>query len=251
MVSRPTLVKKANEAIFPLQATDISLHVGKNKLIENLSLTLDKNQFSVVMGPNGAGKSVLLRLLHGLLEPTSGKILWGDIPINTDIRKRQAMVFQKPVLLRRSVAANIDFVFSLAGRTDAVRRDELLDQIDLLDRAKQPARLLSGGEQQRLALARALATDPEVIFLDEPTASLDPASTQNIENVVSAAHYRGIKIVFVTHDIGQAKRLADEIIFIHGGRLAEHTHAKDFFQNPDSQAAQAYLDDRILLQQNI
>jgi tungstate transport system ATP-binding protein len=157
------------------------------------------------------------------------------------------MVFQRAVLLRRSVAANIDFVLRLKGTATSERRDEILEHVGLLDHARQPARLLSGGEQQRLALARALALEPEVLFLDEPTASLDPASVQMIEQIVSAAHRRGTKIIFVTHDLGQAKRLADEVVFLHRGRLSEHTPARRFLTNPSSEAARAYLDGRIVL----
>lgn len=203
------------------------------------------------MGSNGAGKTMLLRILHGLQKPTGGQILWAGKPIGLSVRKRQAMVFQKPVLLRRSVAANIDFVFALSGQSDTDQRDQLLKQVGLLHRAKQPARLLSGGEQQRLALARALATDPDILFLDEPTASLDPASVLMIEDAVIRAHKRGIKIVFVTHDVGQARRIADEIVFLHGGRLAEQSSARDFFRAPASEAAKAYIEGRILLQQTI
>jgi tungstate transport system ATP-binding protein len=201
----------------------------------------------MVMGPNGAGKSLLLRLLHGMLQPTGGSVLWGGQPLSKEIRKRQAMVFQRPVLLRRSVAANIDFVLKLGGKVEPERRDEILDHVGLLDHARQPARLLSGGEQQRLALARALALEPEVLFLDEPTASLDPASVLMIEQIVLGAHRRGTKIIFISHDIGQAKRLGDEIVFLHNGRLAEHTPAGRFFANPSSEAAQAYLEGRIVL----
>lgn len=236
------------DSLLPLQTKGITLQAGERTLIDDLSLTLSSGKLSVIMGSNGAGKTVLLRLLHGLQKPTSGQILWGGNPIGLDIRNRQAMVFQKPVLLRRSVEANIDFVIELSGPPDSERRDLLLKQVGLLERAKQPARLLSGGEQQRLALARALAGNPEVLFLDEPTASLDPASVLKIEDAVVHAHKHGIKIVFVTHDIGQARRIADEIVFLHCGRLSEQSNADDFFKAPASEAAKAYIEGRILLQ---
>ncbi|MBX2806279.1 MAG: ATP-binding cassette domain-containing protein, partial [Hyphomicrobiales bacterium] len=195
----------------------------------------------------GAGKSLLLRLLHGMLQPTSGRIEWGGQPLSKEIRRRQAMVFQRPVLLRRSVAANIDFVLNLGRKAARERRDELLDHVGLLDHARQPARLLSGGEQQRLALARALALRPEVLLLDEPTASLDPASVLMIEQIVLGAHRRGTKIIFISHDPGQAKRLGDEIVFLHNGQLAEHAPAGRFFACPASKAAQAYIEGRIYI----
>lgn len=233
--------------ILPLQATGLSFHVGEHKLIDDITLTLGGGKVSMVMGSNGAGKTLLLRLLHGLQNPSGGEVRWGGLPTSPSIRKRQAMVFQKAVLLRRSVNANMDFVLSLQGRVDPDQRDRILEQVDLLDHGKQPARLLSGGEQQRLALARTLATNPDILFLDEPTASLDPASVLKIEDIVLAAHKRGIKIVFVTHDIGQARRLADEIIFLHRGRLQEQTSAEQFFTNPASESAKAYLEGRILV----
>jgi tungstate transport system ATP-binding protein len=157
------------------------------------------------------------------------------------------MVFQKPVLLRRSVAANIDFVLKLKGKVDTVRRNELLAQASLFDRAAQPARALSGGEQQRLALARALASDPEVLFLDEPTASLDPTSTLAIETSIRAASLRGVKIILVTHDAGQARRLSGDVVFMHLGKVVEHSSADVFFTKPTCHVARDYLTGRLVV----
>ncbi|MGF1640515.1 MAG: ATP-binding cassette domain-containing protein [Rhodospirillales bacterium] len=236
--------------LLPLRADGLTLEIDGRRLLDRLDLTLAGDGLTVLMGPNGAGKTLLLRLLHGLLPPTAGTIRWGGLPGGDAVRRRQAMVFQRPVLLRRSVAANIDFVLRLTdgdGRGGRDRRDALLDRVGLLDRARQSARLLSGGEQQRLALARALAVDPEVLFLDEPTVSLDPASVQMIESIVGAAHRQGVKVVFITHDLGQARRLADEVVFLHKGRLCEQTPAARFFTHPTSAPAQAYLEGRILV----
>lgn len=240
-------VQPTGGRILPLQAIGLTLQVGEQKLIDDISLRLDGGSISMVMGANGAGKTMLLRLLHGLQAPTDGEVRWGGAPISPTLRKRQAMVFQKAVLLRRSVNANIDFVLSLKGSADPDRRNEILEQVGLLGRGRQPARMLSGGEQQRLALARALATGPDILFLDEPTASLDPASVLMIEDIVLAAHKSGIKIVFVTHDIGQVRRLADEVVFLHRGRLQEQTCAEQFFTDPVSEPANAYLEGRILV----
>jgi len=161
------------------------------------------------------------------------------------------MVFQRPVLLRRTVQANMDFVLGLktGSSVDQRRRcrDQLLSKVGLLERATQPARLLSGGEQQRLALARALASGPELVWLDEATASLDPASIQIIEALVLECHQAGMGIVLVTHDIGQARRLADDIVFLHQGRVAEAAPADDFFRRPISAPARAYLEGRLYL----
>jgi tungstate transport system ATP-binding protein len=238
-------LRGATPALLPLEVRGLTLEGTGRRLVDGIDLRLGRLGITVVMGPNGAGKSLVLRMLHGLVRPTAGEILWGGHALSTEIRRRQALVFQKPVLLRRSVAANLDFV--LRGRDAAARRKALLDHVGLAPLADQPARLLSGGEQQRLALARALATDPQVLFLDEPTASLDPASVLTIEKIVRHAALRGTRIIFVTHDPGQARRLADDVVFLANGRLAEHTSARAFFASPASEAARAYLDGRLVV----
>lgn len=241
-VSAP--VERARPApILPLAVRDLVLRFGPTAVLEGLSFDLGLSGCTMIMGPNGAGKSLLLKLLHGLMPPTGGRIDWRGQPA-ARVTGRQALVFQKPVLLRRSVAANVDFVLKARGR-GGWTRGALLDHVGLAHKAGQPARLLSGGEAQRLALARALATDPEVLFLDEPTASLDPASVLAIERIVHDARARGVRIVFVTHDIGQARRMADDVVFLHRGRIAEHSPADDFFAGPRSMAARAYLTGRI------
>jgi tungstate transport system ATP-binding protein len=222
--------------------------VGDANRIDGIDLDLAPHSLTAIMGPNGAGKSLLLRLLHGLIEPTAGQVIWGGQPLHAGWRRRQAMVFQRPVLLRRSVSANIRFVLNLRGMDSSRERVlAVLEEVGLSDRADQPARLLSGGEQQRLALARALALEPQVLFLDEPTANLDPFSMAAIESIVTRSHDRGTKIVLVTHDIGQARRLADDVIFLNRGRLVEHSPADPFFENPDSPQAREYLAGRLVL----
>lgn len=233
-----------------LTTQGLTYQVDGKRLIDNLDLFLGAKALTVVMGPNGAGKSVLLRLLHGLIAPSAGSITWDGAPMSEKARQSQAMVFQRPVLLRRNVAANIDFALSLKrgnAKERAVRRDALLERVGLADRARQPARRLSGGEQQRLALARALAVEPEILFLDEPTASLDPASALMIEEIIAEVQALGVRVIMVTHDIGQARRLAETVIFLHRGRLCECAPADRFFEAPDSTAAQDYLDGRIVL----
>lgn len=231
--------------ILPLRVRDLVLRYGDQAVLDGVDFDLGTSGCTIIMGPNGAGKSLLLKLLHGLILPESGRVDWaGHAP--ADVTVRQALVFQKPVLLRRSVAANIDFVLRVRGK-DRSRRDALLDHTGLAHKADQPARLLSGGEAQRLALARALATDPEVLLLDEPTASLDPASVIAIEKIVADARDRGVRIIFVTHDIGQARRMADDVVFLHRGRVAEHALAADFFPEPLCQVARDYLNSRIVV----
>lgn len=232
--------------LLPVAARDVGFSIDSKDLLHDINLTLSGEHLTVIMGPNGAGKSLLLRMLHGLIKPDHGTIQWAGKPMSRAIQQRQAMVFQRPVLLRRSAAANIDFVLRLTGHAGKKRRDALLAQAGLAGKEDQPARLLSGGEQQRLSLARALALEPDVIFLDEPTASLDPASVAKIEEIVRAAHLAGTKIIFVTHDVAQAKRLAGEVVFMNHGRIEEHAGAKNFFERPRSAAARAYLEGRIV-----
>ncbi len=230
-----------------LAVRNLVLEADRGRLIDGLDLSLDGRALTVIMGPNGAGKSLLLRLIHGLIQATRGTITWDGVPVGDATRARQAMVFQRPVLLRRSVRANMAFVLALRGRATRTDIARWLDYVDLAEHAGQPARLLSGGEQQRLALARALAAQPGVLLLDEPTASLDPASTAAIERLVQAAHRGGTKVIFVTHDVGQARRLAGDVVFVNRGRVVEHAPADAFFDQPQSAAARAYLAGRLVL----
>lgn len=244
MLDQPIAISASQ---LPLAVTGLCFSAGSAKLINGLDLVLTDHGITVLMGPNGAGKSLLVRLLHGLIEPQSGSITWNGRSCGQATRLRQAMVFQKPVLLRRSVAANVDFVLKLKGASNRERLNQLLAQANLLDKADQPARALSGGEQQRLALARALASDPEVLFLDEPTASLDPSSTEAIETAIAEASGRGVKIIMVTHDAGQARRLANDVVFIHRGAVVEHSGAQGFFKQPASMAARDYLAGKLVI----
>ncbi len=234
----------ARPSLFPITVHGLYYAPDETPLINGIDLTFEATSITVVMGPNGAGKSLLLRLLHGLIAPTAGKISFGGAPFTPAHRARQSMVFQRPIMLRRSVDANMDFVLRPMGRPASQwrsRATDLLQRVDLLDKRAQPARLLSIGEQQRLALARALATNPEILFLDEPTASLDPPSVARIEQVVRDAKGDGTKIIFVSHDIGQARRLADDVVFLSGGRVTEVAAANQFFAAPHSPDARAYL----------
>lgn len=234
----------AETPILPLAARDLTFAIGGRALVDAVSLTLAPGGITCVMGPNGAGKSLLIRLLHGLLAPTSGDIVWAGRSTDRMIRRRQAMVFQRPVLLRRSVRANVDYALKARDvpRSDrSARVNEALANGRLDHLAEAAARRLSGGEQQRLALIRALVTDPDVLFLDEPTSSLDPASTHEIETLVQNAAGSGIKVVMITHDRGQAARLANDVVFLNRGRLVEHSAAPAFFDQPVSDDARRFL----------
>jgi tungstate transport system ATP-binding protein len=250
MLDKPTSFTKpdkrslSSNRILPLELRGLSLESRGRRLIDRVDLIVEDPGISVIMGPNGAGKSLLLRLMHGLIAPSAGEIRWADTPMNGQMRRRQAMVFQKPVLLRRTATANISHALGLRGIVRSERRSRAYQALQLagLERhAFTPARVLSGGEQQRLCLARALSLDPEVLFLDEPTASLDPASTLAIERLLLEAQHRSIKVIVVTHDVGQARRLAQDVIFLHHGRLIEHQSAQRFFMEPESDVARAFI----------
>jgi tungstate transport system ATP-binding protein len=235
------------ESLLPLEVIGLGYQAGGESLLERIDLNVDSAGITVIMGSNGAGKSLFLRLVHGMLTPSYGEIRWRRRMLDLEIRRHQALVFQKPVLMRRSVAANLDFVLKPRGGGYRERRDQMLQQAGLYPQRNRPARLLSGGEQQKLALARALATDPSVLMLDEPCASIDAASTQQIEDRLLQVRKRGVKIILVTHDIGQARRLADDVIFMHHGRVLEYSTAAVFFDAPSSPEARAYLEGRIVI----
>jgi len=235
---------RAPSTLLPLQLEGLVFAAAGRRIVDGVTLTLDAAARSVIIGPNGAGKSVLLRLCHGLLQPTAGRIRW-NAPELPGAPRRQAMVFQRPVLLRRSAFANVVYGLSVGGVATGAREErarEALHKVGLAALASRPARVLSGGEQQRLALARAWALKPAVLFLDEPTASLDPGAAYEIEKIVTAMHDGGTKIVLVTHNLGQARRLGDEILFMHQGRIAERAAAKDFFRRPESPEAARFLE---------
>lgn len=236
-----------NRSILPLEVERLRFEVPGHVLLHDLNFTLEPGPRTVILGPNGAGKSLTLRLCHGLLEPSAGTIRWngtGGMPI-----RRQAMVFQRPVMLRRSVEANVRLALALAGvprGLRAARTAEVLARTGLADLAGRPARRLSSGEQQRLALARAWSTEPELLFLDEPTANLDPAATLQVERLILAIDQAGTKIVLTTHDLSQARRLAHEILFLYRGELLERAAAEQFFTAPQTAEARAFLKGELL-----
>ena len=217
--------------MLPLALDEVSFR----DIIKPLSLEIAAGPSTIILGANGAGKSVLMRLMHGLLAPSSGKIFWRSAG-------RQAMVFQRPVMLRRSALANLVYALELAGVADCERQAlEALEEVGLAHLAHRPARVLSGGEQQRLALARAWALHPEVLFLDEPTASLDPSATREIETIIKAFDASGTKVVMATHNLAQAQRLGDEVIYLHQGRVVERAPVEAFFSRPATAEATAFI----------
>lgn len=237
----------------PLKVQGLGLTIGHRTLLDQISFRLDRRNTTILLGPNGAGKTLLLRICHGLMRPSRGSLEWGNLPMQ-QARSRQAFVFQKPVMLRRSTYANIDYALKLhkIPRAERERRViEVLDRTDLISLKDQPARVLSGGEQQRLAIARALALRPEVLLLDEPSSHLDPSAVHAIEELLRSVRQSGVKLIMTTHDLAQARRLADEVLFMHRGRLLEQSPADRFFDSPSSAAARAYVSGELLHDQNI
>lgn len=232
----------------PVRLSSVVYEAGGHRLIDGLGLTIAPHRRLALIGPNGAGKSLTLRLIQGLIAPTSGEVVWGEDPEPPP--RAVALVFQRPTLLRRTARANIRHALAAYG-TPRADRDmaafDLLEMAGLAALADRPARRLSGGEQQRLALVRALAAKPELLLLDEPTASLDPHATQAIELLIEAAAARGTSVVLVTHDLGQVRRLADDVAFLHRGRVLEHSPADAFFDDPETQEARDFVAGRLLL----
>jgi tungstate transport system ATP-binding protein len=232
---------RAPESELPLALEHVRHEAGGRAILDIETLSIANGTPTAVIGPNGAGKTTLLRIGMGLTKPSRGTVTWGGRP---DIAPaRRAILFQRPVMLMRTAAANIDYALAAADLprdTRPQRIAELLALVGLSGFENRPARRLSGGEQQRLALARALARDPELLLLDEPTASLDPAAAKSVEDVLGAVAARGVKIVLSTHDLGTARRLAGDVILLHRGKLIEHSRSDVFFKQPKTEEARKF-----------
>jgi tungstate transport system ATP-binding protein len=237
-------------SVLPIEGRALVLERAGRQILDGVDIRIAEQGITVLMGPNGAGKSVLLRVLAALITPDAGDVRWGHATPTRALRPRIGFVFQKPVLLRRSAIANIRHALHAVGcarNISADRAREALAFAGLQHLQNSPARLLSGGEQQRLAIARALALQPEVLFLDEPTANLDPAATAQIEAMIQDVTARAKQVVLVTHDVGQARRLASHIEFMHRGRIVESGAAQSFLSAPATPAASAFLAGQIVL----
>ena len=239
---------RAPSTDLPIMLEDVSVRAGDVTILDRVTLELAAGAPTVLIGPNGAGKTTLLRLAMGLVAPSRGQVSWGGRERVEPTRR--AIMFQRPAMLRRSAGGNIRYALAAAGVPRAGRKTragELLALVGLGALADRPARKLSGGEQQRLALARALAREPQVLFLDEPTASLDPAATKAIEDAIRAVALRGIKVVMSTHDLGEARRFAGEIVLLHRGSIVESGPANAFFAAPKTPQARRFLAGELLL----
>jgi tungstate transport system ATP-binding protein len=228
-------------SILPLSVEDICFAVDGRKLLDGVRFTLPKGGITAVIGPNGAGKSLLLRLSHGLISPTAGRVRW-QVETPRELPKRHAMVFQRPVMLRRSALANVAHALAATGSADAAGgAARALERFGLGALADRPARHLSGGEQQRLAIARAWALGPELLFLDEPTSQLDPGATRQIEEIIEGLAGEGMTVLMATHDLGQAKRLSQRVLFLNKGQLIEDRSTADFFSAPMTPEARRFI----------
>lgn len=232
----------------PLRVQNLRYGVAGRELLSGISFTVDAGSINIVLGPNGAGKTLLMRLCHGLLRPDAGRIVWCDMS-PARARRHHAMVFQKPVVLRRSVVANVNYPLAVRRVPRAQRRwrvEQALAATNLLQLARSPAGRLSGGEKQRLALARAWALQPEVLLLDEPTSNLDPRSTHDIEELLLQMHQRGTTIIMATHDLMQARRLASRVLFLNRGRLIADAQAEEFFSHSEHPDVRSFLNGDLL-----
>ena len=228
--------------LLPMRASGACVHKRGKRLIGPVDLVLDGDGLTAVIGPNGAGKSTLLKALHGLERLSMGRIEWA-CP-TPQAQRLQAFVFQTPVMLRRSVLDNLTYPLRLGGtprHTARAAAAEWCARIGLEGMEGRQATVLSGGEKQKLALARALITRPEMLFLDEPSASLDGRATREIEALLTLATQAGTRIVMATHDMGQARRLAREVVFLRRGEVHQTAPAATFFDAPGTDAAAAFL----------
>jgi len=242
-LSGPEPASVRGDALLPLRFDGVGLRRGRATLLDGLTFRLDAGPITAILGPNGAGKTTVLRLAHGLIAPTSGRIEWRGGAVRA--RRQSALLFQHPVLLRRSASANVRYALALHGVPRTVRAERAqaaLAAMGLEAFAGRPARELSGGEQQRLALARARSLRPTVLFLDEPAAALDPAAMRELETAILRLRDEGTKVVFTTHDLDQARRMADEVLLLHRGHLVERSAAAAFFSGPRTDEGRRFLE---------
>lgn len=229
-------------ALFPATVRGAMTRRRGKVLVGPVDLTLQGDGITVLLGPNGSGKTSLLRMLHGTARLHSGQIDWAcDVEA---ARKAQGFVFQRPVMLRRTVGENLAYPLLIRGmaRKEAVARArDWASRVGLLDMFNRPAPVLSGGEQQKLAIARGLINAPKLLFLDEPSAALDGRATREIEEILTDARAAGTSLMFSTHDLGQARRLGDRVLFLLNGRVHEDAPAGAFFARPETPEARAFL----------
>ncbi|MEH6403827.1 MAG: ATP-binding cassette domain-containing protein [Sneathiella sp.] len=236
------------ETIFPLMLEDACVSKKGMRLVGPLSLVLDGTGITILLGPNGSGKTTLLKLMHGLERPKTGHVRWA-VP-NPIANMKQSFVFQTPIVMRRTVLENMAYpliVRKMNRKTAFSKAEEWIENVGLKQSIYKDATVLSGGEKQKLAIGRGLITKPDILFLDEPSANLDGASTQEIERLILEAANGGTRIVMATHDFGQARRLAEDILFLYRGNIHERNSAAEFFGTPKTKEALSFINGDILI----
>jgi tungstate transport system ATP-binding protein len=233
-----------NSLIYQLHS--IQHRYGARLVLDLKTLEIRRGETLAIIGPSGSGKSTLLRLLQFIERPSAGRIVFDGQPIDgsppVDLRRRVTMVFQRPLLLNRSVQDNVAYGLRLRRRRDGQTIvDRLIDRLGLIDLKRAQAHSLSGGEMQRVALARALAIEPGVLLLDEPTANLDPYNVRLIEGMIRDQRERGVTIVLVTHQVFQARRLADRTTLLLSGQLVEEAPTATLLDSPRDPRTRAFL----------
>jgi tungstate transport system ATP-binding protein len=238
----------ASSPDLPIEFRAVEIFADQVTILNRISIRIAAGAPTVLIGPNGSGKTTFLRAAAGLISPSLGQIMWGGR--EALLPARRAVMFQRPAMFRRSVEGNLALALAAAGVPRSAhehRVHELLALVGLAGLETRPARRLSGGEQQRLALARTLAREPSLLFLDEPIANLDPGATKAIEDVIRTISARGVKVVMATHDLNGARRLAGDIILLHRGDVIESGPATAFFAGPASGEGKAFLAGELLI----
>ena len=231
--------------MFPLTLSNLSVRRRGKTVLGPIDLVIDQGGPMMVIGPNGSGKTTLLRVMHGIERISEGTATWAQSD-----QANHGYVFQSPVVLRRSVAENLSYPLQLINTPKPQIKtavDHWIDRIGLTKVKDGSATRLSGGERQKLAIARALIRDPDVLFLDEPCSNLDGQSTREIEALLLATAAAGTRVIMATHDMGQARRLASGVLFVMGGRIIETGSASDIFSAPKTAELKAFLKGDILI----
>jgi tungstate transport system ATP-binding protein len=228
-----------------LQLTEIKKHYKSVKALNSVSLEMQGDKIVVLLGANGAGKTTLMRIMAGLENPDNGKVLFNGQNIDAKaLRQVSTLVFQKTAMFSMNVYDNLAFGLKIRGfpKEEMPKKvAEALHAVRLSEFEKRRAKKLSGGEQQRIALARAFLLDSQVLLLDEPTANLDPNSATIIEKAIISKKSSQRIIVMATHNLSQARRMADEIVHIYNGEVVEVAKPQDFFENPASEVTRKFI----------
>ena len=226
--------------IFPLNIKNLNYMSKDKKILKDINLVTEEKKITIIAGNNGSGKSTLLKILHGIIQHSSGTIHWGEIPVH-EVRKKQSMVFQNPILLNRTTFENIMYVAKRKniGTNESV--DKIIKQLNLESIINIESKYLSGGEKQKVAIAMSIISNPKIIFLDEPTSQLDPVYKNEIENIITNLSEKNTKIFMTSHDIAQIDRIGKEIIFLDDGEIIFHDKVKDFINEKGNSIIRNYV----------